>query len=109
MGKKFGLFLVMIALIGCVEVKEKRIEIENGLDDGSIVVLSDLLPDIAAGFLYGDSEGILVGVGVSGGGDNITSRGIYRFNISNVENANLHLKCLSKQGRTRKTRGICNR
>ena len=79
----------------------KKIEIKTGVDDGGVAVLTDVLPTNTFGIINGGSDQpFLVGLITSGGGDNLTGRGIYRFNISQYKNDNFtfHIKCVQKHG-----------
>ncbi|OYT57543.1 hypothetical protein B6U70_02345 [Euryarchaeota archaeon ex4484_162] len=92
---------------GCEEVQkeptEKRIEIKAGNDDGGVVVLNSLLPNLTAGFLnggVGTEEGTILGV-ITAGENDVTSRALYRFDISewnNTADMVFHLKCLYRHG-----------
>ena len=98
---------VSIFLAGCTQEGNQgggianKIEIKTGSDDGGVVALTDMLPDASFGVINGGSDQpFMIGLFVSGGGDNLTGRGIYRFDISGYENKNFtfHVKCIEKHG-----------
>ena len=101
-----GAVVVSILLTGCEESSNPapgttKIEIKTGTDDGGVVALTDILPESVFGTLNGGGDQpFMVGLLTSGGGDNLTGRAIYRFNISGYENENLtfHVKCVEKKG-----------
>lgn len=105
-----GAIILSILLAGCEENQESnngtppsqvKIEVETGGDDGGVVALTDLLPETAFGVLNGGSDQpFMVGLFTSGGGDNLTGRAIYRFNILGYENKSFifHVKCVEKRG-----------
>jgi len=112
MRKEPIVILLMLCLVvgtilfsGCTEEEQStqygiRIEIKTGVDDGGVVVLTDLLPNAFGTTNGGSDQPFMVGLLVSGGGDNLTGRGIYRFDISGYENENFtfHVKCVEKHG-----------
>ena len=76
-------------------------QVKTGADDGGVVALTDLLPDSVFGIVNGGGDQpFMVGLLVSGGGDNLTGRGVYRFDISGYENKSFtfHVKCVEKHG-----------
>ena len=98
---------ISILLAGCTEEENQggatanKIEIKIGSDDGGVVALTDMLPETPFGVTNGGSDQpFMVGLFTSGGGDNLTGRGIYRFDISGYENKNFtfHVKCIGKHG-----------
>lgn len=68
-------------------------------DDGGVAVLNALLPEMKAGFVNGGGEGVLIGV-LLAGENPLTSRGLYRFDISNWEEGDitLHIRCVDVGG-----------
>lgn len=97
-------------LSGCEETSSdqqknngNRIYIENGNDDGQIAILTDAIPDFL-GYITSDSDQqLIVGLSTSDSspdGDNLTSRGIFRFNISEWNGYDIifNLKCVSVKG-----------
>ncbi|HEC94462.1 MAG TPA: hypothetical protein ENI45_00675 [Thermoplasmatales archaeon] len=98
----------VVLLAGCNEEKQVqpspesiKIEVKTGADDGGVVALTDLLPDSVFGIVNGGGDQpFMVGLLVSGGGDNLTGRGVYRFDISGYENKSFtfHVKCVEKHG-----------
>ncbi len=60
-----------------------------------------MLPETVFGVLNGGSDQpFMVGLYRSGGGDNLTGRAIYRFNILGYEDKSFifHVKCVDKKG-----------
>jgi len=102
------LVIGVVLLAGCNEEKQVqpsseniKIEIKTGADDGGVVALTDLLPDNVFGIVNGGGDQpFMVGLFTSGGGDNLTGRGIYRFDISEYKNKSFtfHVKCVEKHG-----------
>ena len=102
------LVIGVVLLAGCNEEKQVqpsseniKIEIKTGADDGGVVALTDLLPDNVFGIVNGGGDQpFMVGLLASGGGDNLTGRGIYRFDISEYKNKSFtfHVKCVEKHG-----------
>ncbi|HEC87943.1 MAG TPA: hypothetical protein ENI52_01345 [Thermoplasmata archaeon] len=91
----------VVILSGCVKEespKAFKVEIEKGTDDGVMYILAELYPDIVAGFVTGGTEGVFVGVVVSGGGDTIINRALYRFDISDWNGGDItfHVHCTYK-------------
>ncbi|RLF40822.1 MAG: hypothetical protein DRN12_04545 [Thermoplasmata archaeon] len=109
-GLLIGAVIFSILLAGCEENQESsneipsnqvKIEVKTGGDDGGVVALTDLLPETVFGVLNGGSDQpFMVGLFTSGGGDNLTGRAIYRFDISGYENKGFifHVKCVDKSG-----------
>ncbi|RLF37504.1 MAG: hypothetical protein DRM99_00195 [Thermoplasmata archaeon] len=94
-----------VMLSGCNEEQQStqqgiKIEIKTGSDDGGVIALTDVLPAAFGTTNGGSDQPFMVGLLVSGGGDNLTSRGIYRFDISGYENKSFtfHVKCVEKHG-----------
>ena len=96
-------------LSGCEETpsdqknNENRIYIENGNDDGHIAILTNALPDFFGYVTAESDQQLIVGLSTSDlspDGDNLTSRGIFRFNISewNGHDIIFNLKCVSAKG-----------
>ena len=100
------LVIGVVLLAGCNEEKQvqpssENIKIKTGADDGGVVALTDLLPDNVFGIVNGGGDQpFMVGLLASGGGDNLTGRGIYRFDISEYKNKSFtfHVKCVEKHG-----------
>jgi len=97
------LLLVVSSLSGCEKkstISEKTVVVNAGKDDGHVSVLTQFLPDAAYGFTIAGFDRAFVGVALSGGGDSLTSRALYRFNISEwVEGTiTFHCYCLSVDG-----------
>jgi len=78
----------------------KTAEIRVRTDDGGVSALTQFLPDTAFGFVISDFDRMSVGVGLSGGGDTLTSRALYRFDISGWAEGTItfHGHCISKTG-----------
>jgi len=96
--------IIILLLCGCVEKEkgeeENIIEISAGTDDGGVSILTDLLPN-NFGMVMGSGDiPVMVGLFTSGGGDNLTGRAIYRFNLSEWKGGNItfHVKCIQKYG-----------
>ena len=100
----------MISHLGCPwgHYKEMKVEIMNGNGDGSVAILTHFLPQ-NLGFIYGTNEDCRVGKYVSGSGDTLLTRIVYRFNTSEPEGESyfqiehgheltLHLECITKTG-----------
>jgi len=93
-----------LAIIGCSEESEEpvevRAEIQVGVDDGGVSVFTHYLPDTLFGFINGVSEGSFCGTVVSGGGDTLTTRVYYRFDISEWDGGDIvfHGQCIDKFG-----------
>ncbi|HEC86836.1 MAG TPA: hypothetical protein ENI49_03085 [Thermoplasmatales archaeon] len=86
-GLIIGAIVASILLTGCEESSSPtsgtiRIEVKTGTDDGGVVALTDILPESVFGTLNGGGDQpFMVGLLTSGGGDNLTGRAIYRFDI----------------------------
>ena len=100
-----GVIIPILLVVGCEEKSvqpgetENTIDVHLGIDDASVSALSDLLPNNTFGFVITGFDRASVGVGLSGGGDSLTSRAIFRFNVSDInESVDLHLYCISKIG-----------
>lgn len=82
---------------------ENKIYIKNGDDDGYVSVLTNSLP-VPFGYVTSENDQpLLVGLFTTDflrDGNNITSRGIFRFNISGWDNTDIkfYAKCVNKQG-----------
>lgn len=78
-------WLMAVALCATVFVacgkQEVRVELAQGKDDGSVSLLTHLQPNLF-GFVYGSLEECRVGIGVSGGGDTLLGRPVFRFKIA---------------------------
>ena len=97
-------------LSGCEETPSdqqknngNRIYIENGNDDGQIAILTDTIPEFLGYVTAESDQQLIVGLSTSDSspdGDNLTSRGIFRFNISewNGRDIIFNLKCVSVKG-----------
>ena len=96
-------------LSGCEETSsdqknnENRIYIENGNDDGHIAILTDTIPEFLGYVTAESDQQLIVGLSTSDSspdGDNLTSRGIFRFNISewNETDIIIYLKCIRIEG-----------
>jgi len=96
-------------LSGCEETpsdqknNENRVYIENSNDDGHIAILTNALPDFFGYVTAESDQQLIVGLSTSDlspDGDNLTSRGIFRFNISewNGHDIIFNLKCVSAKG-----------
>ena len=102
----FGAILLVFALaiVSCSEeseeTTEKNVEIKVGVDDGGVSVFTHYLPDTLFGFINGSSEGSFCGTVVSGGGDTLTTRVYYRFDISEWDGGDIvfHGQCIEKFG-----------
>jgi len=94
--------LTAVLFSGCIQKTSlsQKILIERGKDDGSVYVLANQYPDNLFGFANDASDGVFVGVVVSGGRDTIISRALYRFNISQWrgEDVIFHGHCTYKRG-----------
>ena len=96
----------LLFLSGCEETppnqesNENRIYVQDDNDDGDVRVLTDSLPDFL-GFITGKSDQqLIVGLFTSGflpDGDNLTSRGIFRFDLSEWNETDIifYLKCVN--------------
>lgn len=96
----------LLFLSGCEETppnqesNENRIYIQDSNDDGNVAVLTDSLPDFS-GYIIGNSDQqLIVGLFTSGflpDGDNLTSRGIFRFDLSEWNETDIifYLKCVN--------------
>ena len=101
-----GAIVVSMLIAGCEESNNPssgaiKIEIKTGADDGGVVALTDILPESVFGVINGGGDQpFMVGLLTSGGGDNLTGRAIYRFDISGYENKSLtfYVKCVEKRG-----------
>ncbi len=96
-------------LSGCEETpsdqknNENRVYIENGNDDGHIAILTDAFPDFFGYVTAESDQQLIAGLSTSDfspDGDNLTSRGIFRFNISewNGTDIIIYLKCIHIEG-----------
>lgn len=107
----FLLTILSIFLAGCNETSvnndnndepyaEDLIKIKNEYDDGSMVILSDY-EQTYTGWVHstGDVPAVC-GLASSGGGDNLTSRIVFRFDLSswNGEKLSFHAKCIDVYG-----------
>lgn len=100
------MILGLLFLSGCEETlpnqesNENRVYIKNDNDDGNVAVLTDSIPDFS-GYIIGNSDQqLIVGLFTSGflpDGDNLTSRGIFRFDISEWNETDIifNLKCIN--------------
>ncbi|RLF33848.1 MAG: hypothetical protein DRN07_01420 [Thermoplasmata archaeon] len=79
---------------------EKVAEIKIGTDDGCVSALTHFLPDAAYGFVISGFDRASVGVALSGGGDSLTGRALYRFDISDWNDGTItfHCRCISRTG-----------
>ncbi len=96
-------------LSGCEETPSKKKKFENKIyirnsdDDGYVAVLTNSMP-ITFGYIASENDQPLaVGLfttDILPNGNNTTSRGILRFNISEWDKTDIkfYLKCVSKQG-----------
>lgn len=96
----------LLFLSGCEETpsnqesNKNRVYIKNDNDDGNVAVLTDSIPDFS-GYIIGNSDQqLIVGLFTSGflpDGDNLTSRGIFRFDISEWNETDIifYLKCVN--------------
>jgi len=90
------IILAIAIILFVTPLKTIRIEIRDALDDGTVYVLQEYLPD-AIGYANGGLPGALIGNAV--GGDHVVvSRGLYRFSLKGWKNQDitLHLYCLMK-------------
>ena len=91
-------FLMMGGGLGPAS-KGCRLDVEVETDDGGVAVLSELLPELKAGFINGGGEGVLLGALLAG--DNpLTCRALYRFKVSEWDGGEvmLHLLCVDETG-----------
>jgi len=100
------MILGLLFLSGCEEThpnqesNENRVYIKNDNDDGNVAILTDSIPDFS-GYIIGNSDQqLIVGLFTSGflpDGDNLTSRGIFRFDISEWNETDIifYLKCVN--------------
>jgi len=98
MKKLFLSAVLFVIMYGCGGGSQTfLVEISTGTDDGHVSALTKFLPDTAYGMILNNFEDMGVGVATSGGGDTLTSRVLYRFNLSDWENSNvvLHVYCTS--------------
>ena len=98
MKKLFLSAVFFIIMYGCGGGSQTfLVEISTGTDDGHVSALTKFLPDTAYGMILNNFEDMGVGVATSGGGDTLTSRVLYRFNLSDWENSDvvLHVYCAS--------------
>jgi hypothetical protein len=112
----FFVFVGLMFLSGCQETSTENENDENtedevimptysiasNQDNGNMAVLTDLIENAFGGIVPGSDQPILVGITESGGGDNLTYRGIFRFNISgwedNKTSLTFHAKCVYNLG-----------
>jgi len=103
------LIIGFLFLSGCEEAHpkkqkiENKIYIKNGNDDGYIAILTNSLPVPFGNIISENDKPLIVGLFNSDflpEGNNMLSRGVFRFNISQWDNTNLkfYLKCVQKQG-----------
>jgi hypothetical protein len=100
MTRSLGLMPValVLALAGCS--RTATVEVSSGTDDGSLSVLVQYLPQ-ALGLEFATVEPARVGVGVSGGGDTLLARTLYRFSIPDWHrdgDITLHVYCDAASG-----------
>ncbi|MFX0141319.1 MAG: hypothetical protein ACFFDN_47205 [Candidatus Hodarchaeota archaeon] len=103
------LIIGFLFLSGCEEAPSKKQKIENkiyiknGNDDGYIAIFTNSLP-VPFGYITSENDQpCIVGLFNSDSlskGNNMLSRGVFRFNISQWDNTNIkfYLKCVLKQG-----------
>ena len=86
----------------------QRSEVKVDTDDGGVIVLTDLLPDLKAGFINGGNELNIIGV-MKAGNTTITSRALYRFDISNWKKGDItfNVHCIKKEGNPEKLEVYC--
>ncbi|MEO0085185.1 MAG: hypothetical protein ABIK37_01000 [candidate division WOR-3 bacterium] len=91
--------LLSLLLPACSGPGERRTEIATGADDGCLFALNSFLP-VAGGWAAAALEDCRVGTCVSGSGDTLRCRVLYRFDVSGWKHGDvtLHLRCAATTG-----------
>jgi hypothetical protein len=102
------MILGLLFLSGCEELSNQgsnknRVYIKNDNDDGYVAVLTDSIPDFSGYITVKSDQQLIVGLFTSGflpDGEPLTSRGIFRFDISewNETDITFNLKCIDIAG-----------
>ena len=103
-----GIFLTVgiLFLSGCEESSpnvtnnnETKIELKNSSDDGYMEILTDVIESTFGTIILESDQPLIVGL-ITGGDNNLTARGIFRFDLSEWNGSDLlfHVKCVGKGG-----------
>lgn len=90
---------LLLLLLACSGPGGRRVEIAGSADDGSLHALAGFLP-VPCGWAAAGDEDCRVGTSLTGSGETLRCRILYRFDIADWQRGDitLHLRCAASLG-----------